>query len=207
MANRLAIPALCAMFLLGCALLLLGCARNMEKTAPEDVSAAAAATPAIVAIGAEDGGQPPADAPTAPIPVGKVEYRPAADAQYELLPDKTVSVTGGYVEIIIDGLAFSSAVQTGDGGSARIILSNGASLSGQLTGETMLDISVELDKSSTWSLAGDVRVDALVNGDASFGNVNSNGYTISYNCENAENAYLNRSALTLSGGGRLDPVI
>ena len=210
MIRRSVIPAFLALFLLGGALLLFGCVRRGGAQSKQQTAPAATPTPAVLSIGAAEDGTdalPAPTAPTTPIPVGKVEYRADADAHYEILADKTISVTGGLVEIIVDGLAFSSAVQTSDGGSVRLALTNGASMSGQLIGESMLDFSVTLDAASSWTLKGDVRVDALVNADATFGNVTGNGYTLSYNCENAENAYLDRAALSLLGGGQLSPVI
>lgn len=208
MEKRIAIPAFCVLLAIGCALFLFGCVSGGEVSAPE--AAAQADTPVVLSIGAaaaDDAAQPAPTPHTTPIPVGKVEYRPDDGAHYEILPDATVRVTGGYVEIAIDGMAFNNPVQAAEGGCVRLTLTNGASLTGALTGETMLDFSVSLDAGSTWSLNGDASVDALVNGDAGFGNVSSNGHTISYNCECAENAYLGRASLPLPGGGALRPVI
>ncbi len=193
------------------ALLLTGCTGRKAETAPEPEAASPATTPVAIAVGSSEGDDTLAlaapTAPGTPIPVGKVEYHAEEGAHYKILPDKTVSVTGGCVEITVNGMAFSSAVQTSDGGSVRLCLTNGASLTGVLTGESMLDVSVSLDETSVWSLAGDTRVDALVNADTSFANVSSNGCTLSYNCENAENAYLARATLPLNGGGQLQPLI
>lgn len=210
MIRRSMIPAFLALFLLGGALLLFGCVSRRDDGNDRQAAPAATPAPAVLSLGtAKDGTDalPAPTPPTTPIPVGKVEYRADADAHYEILADKTVSVTGGLVEIAVDGLAFSSTVQTSDGGCVRLVLTNGASMAGQLVGESMLDFSVTLDAASTWTLKDDVRVDALVNQDVSFGNVAGNGHTLSYNCENAENAYLNRAALPLVSGGQLAPVI
>ena len=210
MTKRIVIPVFMALFLLGGVLLLLGCVSRGDAEASRQSAPAATPTPAVLSIGTtgtDDTALPAPTPPTTPIPVGKVEYHADADAHYEILSDKTISVTGGLVEIAVDGLAFSSTVQTSEGGSVRLLLTNGASMTGQLVGESMLDFSVTLDSASSWTLKGDVRVDALVNQDASFGNVTGNGYTLSYNCENAENAYLDRVALSLPGGGQLAPVI
>ena len=194
-----------------CALLLTGCAGGRNAPAPEAAAATAAPTPAIYAVGSSEGNETlvlaAPTAPNTPAPVGKVEYHAEEGAHYEILSDKTVSVTGGPVEIIIDGMAFSGGVRTSEGGSVRLHMTNGASFTGALTCESMLDVSVSMDEKSTWTLTADVRVDALVNGDESFQNIVSNGHSVSYHCENGENAYLARASLTLPGGGKLLPVI
>lgn len=73
------------------------------------------------------------------------------------------------------------------------------------TGNSAKSASVQLDKSSTWTLTDDSYVSAIANKDTTCSNIKSNGFTIYYDKANAANKWLDGKTLSLSGGGKLTP--
>lgn len=86
-------------------------------------------------------------------------------------------------------------------------LLNGAVFTGELGNEPPAKVSVTLDASSTLTLTTDTYLVALVNADATHQNIRSNGYSLYYDSNAPENAYLNSLSYALPGGGYLTPMI
>ena len=58
-----------------------------------------------------------------------------------------------------------------------------------------------------WEVTGTSYVTALTDEDTTLANVHSNGYTIYYQADNRDNAWLKGTARDLPGGGRLLPEV
>lgn len=128
-----------------------------------------------------------------------------------------VTMTGTFARLAeIDGgnCALTAARQTLAG---DVLLRNGAAFRLNLTeasvftgafaaeGEAVAHISMSAD--SVWSVTAETTVGILVNADAKMTNIRSNGFTVYYNAELAENAYLKGGGFLLDGGGFLTPLI
>jgi hypothetical protein len=66
-------------------------------------------------------------------------------------------------------------------------------------------ISVSLDSTSTWSLTGNTALQNITLTDNNLANINSNGYNITYDANSSANSWLNRTTISLNGGGKLMP--
>ena len=73
---------------------------------------------------------------------------------------------------------------------------------GENTGES---VTVSLDGTSAWTLTGDSYVSILKNDLEDNSNIISNGYTIYYDAENEENAWLGGETISLKDGGVIRP--
>ena len=89
----------------------------------------------------------------------------------------------------------------------QLKLANGASFTGELGSDLPARTSVSLDASSKLSLAADTYIAALVDADATFQNIESNGFSLYYDSNAPENAPLNSQSYLLPGGGFLSPII
>ena len=87
--------------------------------------------------------------------------------------------------------------------SLTLTLSKGSSYSGTINALDAGKVNLVLDKKSTLTLTGDSFVNAIVNEDSSFKNISSKGYTLFYNKNAGENAYLKGATILLQGGGKL----
>ncbi|GAQ42259.1 uncharacterized protein AtWU_06700 [Aspergillus tubingensis] len=67
------------------------------------------------------------------------------------------------------------------------------------------ELAVYLDKTSSWNLTGDTALKDFTNADMSFGNVNSNGFSVTYDADAPANKALARRTFNLTGGGTVSP--
>lgn len=65
--------------------------------------------------------------------------------------------------------------------------------------------SIQLDKSSSWTVTATSYVTALTDADRTLSNIDSKGYTIYYDAGNSANTWLKGKTLPLTGGGQLAP--
>lgn len=203
-------PTRCLLLLICALIALSACApkRDLAAELPSAPSPAPTAEPAPVVVGIETVQGSGTGALDESVSTGTIEPRVIDDgAVCTPLADGGYEITGGLVEIAVTGVALTGTVRTTDGGSVRILLSQGANLLAAFETESMLDLSVLLDAESLWTLVAETRADAVVNGDRTFSNVTSNGFDLYYNCESGENAYLDRATVPFSGGGALTPMI
>ncbi len=183
------------------AAVLMGCGRAATESAP------ARQTPEAAVVKME-AGQTNAGQATSPeegeggIAYTHVDSNARADAS-----GADVAITGGCVEITVDRRAFAHNIEVAEGASVRLILKNGAAFTGAVHSSSVQDVYVSLDADSTWTLTEDTAVGGLVNADASFANVQSAGFSLQYDSEYADNAYLAAAAKQLPGGGFLTPII
>lgn len=73
------------------------------------------------------------------------------------------------------------------------------------TDNTAKEVTISLDKNSTWNVTGTSYVTAITNEDITCSNIISNGNTIYYDATNSANAWLDGVTITLSDGGTLTP--
>lgn len=197
---RTAIAAVCI------AALLWGCTAGQDASLP-DTAEPAAPAPEIVAIERVENPSATLPAPEAPESDGSVTYTPVSGAARADSGSSPVVISGGCMEITVAGKAWTADLAAEEGASLRLILKDGAAYTGTVTGASIQDVYVSLDATSTWTLTGDVNVGGIVNADASFANIRSNGYAVQYDSEYADNAYLGGAAKQLPGGGFLTPII
>ena len=116
-------------------------------------------------------------------------------------------VFSGENALTLDATAIAANPILGADARLQLKLVNGASFAGELGGELPAKVSVSLDASSKLSLATDSYVTALVDADATFQNIASNGFSLYYDSNAPENAPLNSQSYLLPGGGFLSPII
>lgn len=66
-------------------------------------------------------------------------------------------------------------------------------------------IGVSLDSTSTWTLTADTCVYNLTDTDTTCSNIESGGYTLTYDKSSSANSWLDEKTISLSGGGSLVP--
>ena len=130
-----------------------------------------------------------------------------SDASVDESDPALLVISGGQVEITVSQTALDRAIQVEEGASLRLVLQNGAAFSGSIASASLQSVYISLDATSVWTLAADTAVGSLVNQDATFSNVHSEGFALEYDSESADNAYLAGAAKQLPGGGFLTPVI
>lgn len=90
--------------------------------------------------------------------------------------------------------------------TVSLVLTEGTSYLGAVDSEhTGKEVKVFLDADSEWEVTGDSHVDVLSNEAEDCSNLYSEGYTIYYDADNEENAWLEGETIELDGGGRLTP--
>ena len=67
------------------------------------------------------------------------------------------------------------------------------------------NVTMLLDRDSTWNVTDDSYVFILTNEDQACSNIVSNGHTVYYDSTNSANDWLNGRTVTLTGGGTLEP--
>jgi nucleoside-specific outer membrane channel protein Tsx len=67
------------------------------------------------------------------------------------------------------------------------------------------ELAVSLDKTSSWHLTGDTTLKSFTNADMSFSNVESNGFSSTYDLDAPANKPLKGRIFRLSGGGTVLP--
>jgi hypothetical protein len=68
-------------------------------------------------------------------------------------------------------------------------------------------VNLTLDAAATWTVSGDSHIGSLTDGDTSFHNITSAGFTVYYDSQCAANKYLGGRVYTLNGGGKLTPEV
>jgi hypothetical protein len=116
-------------------------------------------------------------------------------------------VLSGANELTLDKTAMTATPIIGESSTLKLSLLNGAAYSGELGVEPPAKVSVTLDASSKLTLAADTYLVALVNANLTHQNIQSNGFSLYYDSNVAENAYLNNQSYALPGGGSLVPII
>ena len=116
-------------------------------------------------------------------------------------------VISGENALTLDATAIATNPILGADARLQLKLVNGASFTGELGSDLPAKASVSLDASSKLSLAADTYVAALVDADATFQNIESNGFSLYYDSNAPENTALNSQSYLLPGGGFLSPMI
>jgi len=116
-------------------------------------------------------------------------------------------VLSGANELTLDNTGIEAAPVIREGATLKLTLLNGSAFFGELGAEPPAKVSVTLDASSTLTLAADTYLVALVNADTTHQNIQSNGFSLYYDSNAPENAYLNNQSFALPGGGYLMPMI
>ena len=121
---------------------------------------------------------------------------------------------GGAAEVMEGKPFLTLASQTltgdillGEDTGVDLSLTEGSRYEGAFTGDGMADITVRLSADSAWTLTADTEINVLIDADETLQNIQSNGFSLTYNAESAENAWLHRGAFELPGGGFLTPSI
>ncbi len=176
-----------------------------------DVSTAGESSPAIVAANGGtvvfSGGTlstEGTDSPCVLLEGGSVSFKGVSlsAASGELL-----RVLSGANALTLDNTGMTANPIIGEGSTLKLTLLNGAAFSGELGNEPPAKVSISLDAVSTLTLAADTYLVALVNADTAHQNIQSNGYSLYYDSNAPENAYLNSQSYALPGGGYLTPMI
>lgn len=90
--------------------------------------------------------------------------------------------------------------------TVSLALTEGTSYQGAVDSEnTGKEVRVSLDADSRWEVTEDSYVDVLLNEIQDCSNISSDGYTIYYDAEQEENAWLGGETIELDGGGTLTP--
>ncbi|MCE5190081.1 MAG: hypothetical protein LLF75_13000 [Eubacteriales bacterium] len=116
-------------------------------------------------------------------------------------------VFSGKNTLTLDATTISANPILGADALLQLKLINGASFTGELGAELPAKVSVSLDVGSKLSLTAETYVSALVDADTTFQNIQSNGFSLYYDSNAPENAYLNSQSFQLPGGGFLSPII
>jgi len=116
-------------------------------------------------------------------------------------------VLSGENTLTLDATAITANPVLGADSRLQLKLVNGASFTGELGSELPAKVSVSLDAASKLSLTADCYVTVLVNADTTHQNIQSNGFSLYYDSNAPENAYLNSQSYQLPGGGFLSPII
>ena len=116
-------------------------------------------------------------------------------------------VLSGANELTLDHTQMTANPIVGEDSTLKLTLLNGAGFTGELGAEPPAKVSVTLDAGSTLTLTADTYLVTLVNADTTHQNIQSNGFSLYYDSNAPENAYLNNQSIALPGGGYLMPMI
>lgn len=116
-------------------------------------------------------------------------------------------VLSGENFLTLDNTAISAKPVLAEGSTLMLNLKNGASFTGELGATLPAKASVTLDATSKLVLTADTNLGALVNADTAHQNIQSNGFSIYYDSNAPDNAYLESQSFALPGGGYLTPII
>ena len=121
--------------------------------------------------------------------------------------DKQLRVLEGNSTLTLDATALAADPIIAENATLLLKLTNGASFTGALGSALPARANVSLDATSTLGLTEDTYVGVFSNADVAHQNVQSNGFSLYYDSNAAENAYLNSQSFALPGGGFLSPII
>ncbi|MEA4869378.1 MAG: hypothetical protein VB062_01925 [Christensenella sp.] len=116
-------------------------------------------------------------------------------------------VLSGTNELTLDNTVLSAKPVLAEGTTLKLVLVNGASFTGELGATLPAKVSVSLDAASKLILTADTNLVTLINADTTHQNIQSNGFSIYYDSNAPENAYLESQSFALPGGGYLTPII
>ena len=116
-------------------------------------------------------------------------------------------VLSGANELTLGNTALTAKPILAEGSTLKLTLRNGASFTGELGATLPAKASVTLDAASKLILTADTNLVYLVNADTTHQNIQSNGFSIFYDSNAPENAYLESQSFALPGGGYLTPII
>ena len=116
-------------------------------------------------------------------------------------------VLSGENFLTLDNTALSAKPILAEGSTLMLNLKNGASFTGELGVTLPAKASVTLDATSKLILTADTNLVLLVNADTTYQNIQSNGFSIYYDSNAPDNAYLESQSFALPGGGYLTPII
>ena len=120
---------------------------------------------------------------------------------------EALRVLSGANELKLDNTALAAKPILAEGSTLKLNLLNGASFTGELGATLPAKASVSLDAASKLILTADTNLVYLVNADTTHQNIQSNGFSIFYDSNAPENAYLESQSFALPGGGYLTPII
>ena len=118
-----------------------------------------------------------------------------------------LQVLSGENFLTLDNTAISAKPVLAEGSTLQLNLVNGASFTGELGATLPAKASVSLDATSKLILTADTNLVTLVNADTTHQNIQSNGFSIYYDSNAPDNAYLESQSFALPGGGYLTPII
>lgn len=111
---------------------------------------------------------------------------------------------GGVATIVLSEVDVSGDVYVDDISTLELDLADSSALTGIVNADNSASsVTLSLDSSSTWEVTGDSYVTTLEDGDSSFSNINSNGYTIYYGSLGSSSS--SGETISLTGGGSLIP--
>lgn len=114
---------------------------------------------------------------------------------------------GANVILRADHETLSGDITCDDISTVTLELINKSSLKGLINRDNKAkSISLMLDKTSTWNVAGNSYVTTLKDADTALSNIHGNGHTIYYKSSNRSNSWLRGRTYNLKGGGKLIPV-
>ena len=113
---------------------------------------------------------------------------------------------GGTLELNATNQSIEGYIVVDSISSLSLSLGKKSSFRGALNASDGGTVDVTLDKSASFELTGDAYVRIFRDGDTSFGNVKTNGHTIFYDTNRAENSSLGGRTITLPDGGKFVPV-
>jgi hypothetical protein len=120
----------------------------------------------------------------------------------------TSGSNGAQVTFTADSETLSGNIICDEISTVTLTLNNSTTLKGTINTEhTAKSVTLTLDKTSTWEVAGNSYVTSLIDADATLANIHSNGYTVYYDASNSDNSWLNGKTYDLTGGGKLTPAI
>jgi hypothetical protein len=102
---------------------------------------------------------------------------------------------------ILNGTIICDKIST-----VTLTLKNNTTLKGHINAEhTAKTVTLSLDQTSIWEVAGNSYLTSITDEDASLANIHSNGYTVYYNASSSTNSWLGSKTFDLTGGGHLVP--
>jgi hypothetical protein len=113
---------------------------------------------------------------------------------------------GASVAFTADSEALNSNIVCDGISTVDLTLKNSTTLEGSINAEhTAKSITLTLDETSVWEVAGDSYLTSLTDADMTLANMHSNGHTVYYDASDGANDWLNGETHDLPGGGELTP--
>jgi hypothetical protein len=92
--------------------------------------------------------------------------------------------------------------------AVTLTLSNASTLTGAVnTAKAGGTVSLALDATSKWVVTGTSYLTSFTDADASFANIDDNGFTLYYDLNNSANSWLKGATYLLPDGGKLQPIL